>query len=79
MKPGVTAGRSPTPSKRLLGSIRKFRRNKYYPQITQISNKLKPINNGAKYPFDLLTALQRHEGGMILFIKNNLRKSGAPG
>jgi hypothetical protein len=52
--------------------------NNKYPQITQItqiSKKLKPVNNGAKYPFDLLTALQCHKGGMVLFIKNNLRKS----
>ena len=59
-------------------NIRRLRRNKYYPQITQItqiSKKLKTINNGVKYPFDLLTALQRHKGGMVLFINNNLRKS----
>jgi hypothetical protein len=59
-------------------NVCRFRRNKYYPQITQItqiSNKLKTINNGVKYPFDRLTALQRHKGGMVLFIKNNLRKS----
>jgi hypothetical protein len=74
MKPGVTVGRSPTPSKRLLGSIRRLTQITY-PQITQITKKLKIINNGVKYPFDLLTALQRHKGGMVLLINNNLRKS----
>jgi hypothetical protein len=38
MKPGVTVGRSPTPSKPPLDSIRRFRRNKYYAQITQINS-----------------------------------------
>jgi hypothetical protein len=77
MKPGVTVGRSPTPSKRLLGSIRRLTQITYpqITQITQITKKLKIINNGVKYPFDLLTALQRHKGGMVLLINNNLRKS----
>jgi len=39
-----------------------------YADYTDFKKKLKTINSGVKYPFDLLTALQRPKGGMALFI-----------